>query len=494
MDTTDRGSGILLHLTSLPGPKGVGTMGRCAYEFVDFLKSSGQKYWQVLPLNQTGYGDSPYQAISLYAGNHYLVDLDMMAEEGMIDRSEIESADLGCSPDFVDYEKLFLNKTRPMKIAFINSYDRLRGKIAIFREENRDWVEDYALYMVLKQENGFGPYYGWNNKVKNRDKDVVEHLNIKYEEDKLFWIFVQYVFYSQWKSLKRYANENGITIIGDIPIYAARDSVDVWSNPEVFMLDKHLEPILLSGCPPDGFCHDGQLWGNPVYNWSYLELTGFKWWMKRIGHNLEMYDMVRFDHFRGFESFWAITAESETARYGSWIKGPGYSLFKKIEDSFGNIPGIAEDLGFITKEVMDLKSSTGYPGMKILQFAFDGDKGNQFLPYNYGSNSVVYTGTHDNATIMEWRDSLGEEELSLVSDYINMRPGDEFNWEMIRMAMSSVARIAIFPMQDVLGLENEGRLNTPGASNGNWAWRLKDGTLTQDLSKKLHKMTTLYGR
>lgn len=489
-----RSSGILMHITSLPSAYGIGTLGKEAYEFVDFLYKSGQRYWQILPIGPTGYGDSPYQSCSAFAGNPYFIDLPLLTEMGLLKKEHYKNIDFGEDCTKVNYHKIFYKKMPILKMAFKNSKGKYESKIKKFREENKTWIEDYALYMSIKEKFNLKPFQEWDEKIKLRDEEILEKYREELKEDVDYWIFVQYIFFKQWIDLKSYANNKGIKIIGDIPIYVAKDSADTWVNSEMFVLDKNKNPIVISGCPPDDFSATGQLWGNPIYRWDYLDKTEYDWWIKRIKASSRIYDITRIDHFRGFESYWEVPTEEATAVNGRWVKGPGMKLFNKIKEELGEIEIIAEDLGFLTKEVIDFRIVSGYPGMKVLQFAFDTKEESEHLPHNYDKNCVVYTGTHDNATIDSWFQNANKKELDFATKYLKLTKEEGFNWGFIRGALSSVANLAIIQMQDYLGFSNEARMNVPSTIGGNWQWRIKKEHLTDELAEKIYNITKLYGR
>jgi 4-alpha-glucanotransferase len=489
-----RASGVLLHISSLPSPYGVGTLGREAYRFVDFLKSSGQSYWQVLPLGPTGYGDSPYQVVSSFAGNPYFIDLDMLVEEGILEDRDILKVDFGDNPEVVDYYKLFLERVPLLKKAYHNRRVEHMESVSRFRLEHELWIEDYSLYMALKYRFNQAPYYSWSEEIVRRDPMAIKKLEGELREEIDFWIFVQYLFYSQWFKLKDYANKKGISILGDVPIYVGRDSVDVWANSKVFCLNESYFPKLISGVPPDDFSADGQLWGNPVYDWEYLSNNGYMWWADRLSHDMKLFDSLRIDHFRGFESFWAIPSDSLTASAGAWVEGPGDFFFEAMERKLGQLDLIAEDLGFLTPEVYRLKEKTGFMGMKILQFAFDGNVYNPYLPHNFERNSVVYIGTHDNDTAVGWMNNLDSYSRERLEEYLNISIGNDFHWDMIRAAHSSTSRLSILQLQDILGLGSEARMNRPSTEEGNWVWRARADYWENDIDLKLGNLTKIYGR
>ncbi|MTK10905.1 MAG: 4-alpha-glucanotransferase [Clostridiaceae bacterium] len=489
-----RSSGILMHIASLPSPYGIGTFGKEAYEFVDFLVGAGQSYWQILPIGPTGAGDSPYQSFSTFAGNPYFIDLDLLKEEGILTKEEYENADFGNDPEKVDYEKMFNNKMPILRIAFQNSKGKYKDELKNFRFENKAWLEDYALYMAVKSEFDLKSWQEWDTDIKLRKKTALEHYKEELKSEIDYWVFLQYIFFKQWAALKNYANINGIKIIGDIPIYVAEDSADTWANSEVFMLDEEKRPIVVSGCPPDAFSATGQLWGNPIYNWSHLEKTHYKWWIERIKGNINLYDVTRIDHFRGFESFWQIPYGEPTAVNGKWVKGPGIKLFNAVKEVLGEVDIIAEDLGYLTQEVIDFRDASGYPGMKVLEFAFDTREESDYLPHNYDKNCIVYTGTHDNDTVMGWFENTQKSDTDFAKRYLKLNKKEGYNWGFIRGALSSVGNLAIAQMQDYLGLGSEARMNIPSTLGGNWLWRVKREYLSHKLAKKINKITKLYGR
>lgn len=489
-----RSSGILMHVTSLPGSYGIGTFGKEAYEFVDFLVKAGQKYWQMLPLGSTGAGDSPYQSFSAFAGNPYFIDLDLLAEEGLLEKEDYAHGNFGDNPEKVDYEKIFECKMPVLRLAFENSKGRFEKEMESFKSENKVWLEDYALYMSLKVQFGLKPWQQWDEDIKLRDEKALTHYKELLKEETDYWTFLQYMFFKQWKALKAHANENGIKIIGDIPIYVAEDSSDTWANGEVFLLDEEKRPVVVSGCPPDAFAATGQLWGNPIYDWEYLKNTKYQWWVERIKGSLSLYDITRIDHFRGFESFWQIPFGELTAVNGKWVKGPGIQLFDAIKEALGEVEIIAEDLGYLTQEVADFRDATGYPGMKVLEFAFDAREESDYLPHNYDKNCVVYTGTHDNDTVMGWIENADKNDVDFAVKYLKLNEEEGCNWGFIRGALSSVAKLAVVQMQDYLGLGTEARMNIPSTIGGNWQWRVKQEALSDQLAQKINEAVKLYGR
>ena len=486
-----RSSGILMHITSLPGPYGVGTMGKQAFAFVDFLKAAGQKKWQILPLTPTGYGDSPYQSCSAFAGNHYLIDLDLLVDEGLLKTEELTGIRWCRKEEKADFGLLYQHRLKVLRLA----YSRFDSSEAfdMFCTENENWLSDFALFMALKSHHGGKPWYDWEEALKHRRSDAMEQARTELADEIRFYSFVQYLFFRQWKALHTYANENEIEIIGDVPIYVPLDSVEVWSQPELFELDETLNPIAVAGCPPDGFTEDGQLWGNPLYRWNVHQAQGYKWWLDRLAAAGKLYDVIRLDHFRGFEAYWSVPYGDKTARYGKWVKGPGISFVKALKKGLPDLPLIAEDLGFLTQEVLDLRDAGGWPGMKVLQFAFDPKEPSDYLPHTYVHNSVCYTGTHDNMPLKQW---LSEEDPRVTARAIAYM-GESQNpvWGMIRMAFASVAELSVVQLQDYLELGGEGRMNFPGTASGNWTWRARPEFL-QDapLSERIKSLTRIYGR
>lgn len=497
----ERRSGILLHPTSLPGKYGIGTLGAEAYKFVDFLILSKQKLWQILPLGPTGYGDSPYQCFSAQAGNPLLIDFDFLKGDGFLTDDDMKKIDTNFDDNAVDYGKVFEKKYPVLRTAFdryksnfaphYNNVEKL--KFENFCAKNADWLDDYALFMAIKEDFDKKPWYKWEHDIKMREPEAVERYTHKLHDDILFQKFIQYLFFKQWLHLKSYANINGIEIIGDIPIYISHDSVEAWSDHEIFEFDEERNPKRVAGVPPDYFSETGQLWGNPLYNWDKLEETGFQWWLKRIEANLLLYDIIRIDHFRGLAAYWAVPFGEKTAQNGEWVNAPGEKLLDTIFEKLGNVPIIAEDLGVITPDVVHLREKYALPGMKILQFAFDSDEENDFLPHTYPRNCVVYNGTHDNDTIVGWFTSANENDKNAVREYL-FTDGNEIHWAFIRLAMASVAYTAVTPLQDVMGLGNDARMNTPSTANGNWQWRFKFENISDFHIEKLRKLTTLYGR
>ena len=490
-----RASGILMPIFSLPSDYGIGTLGEAAKNFVDFLKKAGQSYWQLLPLNQTSFGDSPYQSFSSDAGNPYFIDLDLLSSEGLLKKEEYKDIDFGKEAGLVDYEKLYNERYKVLRIAF-SRFDRQNKKYIDFKSKNKEWLYDYALYMSIKYSCGGKGRNDWDDELKRRNSEAVKAAEKQLAEEIEFYEFLQYEFFAQWESLKAYANKNGIKIIGDMPIYVADDSADVWSNPKQFCLDEDFKATVVAGCPPDAFSNEGQLWGNPVYDWEYMEkeVIPFSWWRARIKRALKVYDVLRIDHFRGFESYFCIDASAENAKKGVWKKGPGMKLFELVKNDLGeDAQIIAEDLGILTPEVHKLLENSGFPGMKVLQFAFSSDE-SDYLPHNHIKNCVVYTGTHDNNTIIGWARSADKRELKYAEQYMNVKSNESINWAMIRTAFASVADTVIIPMPDYLSLGEEGRINSPSTTVGNWQWRMGKGCDNDWLAGIIKEITEIYRR
>lgn len=489
-----RSSGILLPIASLPSKYGIGSFSKSAYEFIDNLKKAGQSYWQILPLGPTAYGDSPYQSFSTFAGNPYFIDLETLIDEGYLTKEECNAYDFGNNNRYIDYEKIYLSRFKILRTAYKRSKISKTREFQEFASKNAYWLEDYALYMSVKNYFGGSSWSKWKNDIKARETSAIERFKNKYVDEITFYKYLQFIFTLQWSKLKSYANKCGIKIIGDIPIYVAFDSADVWSHPELFQLDESRNPIAVAGCPPDAFSKTGQLWGNPLYNWEKHKSTSYAWWIQRIAYSLNLYDVVRIDHFRGFDEYYSIPYGEVTAENGIWKKGPNYDIFKELKDKLGSLNIIAEDLGFLTESVLDLVKKAGYPGMKVLEFAFDSREESDYLPHNYCKNSVVYTGTHDNETILGWYENLNFKDKKLAMDYLDITNDKDVNWKFIRAALSSVANLSIIPMQDYLGLGNEARINKPSTVGDNWRWRLLKDEFNDELIYKIQRITKLYGR
>lgn len=491
-----RRSGILMPISSLPGEYGIGTFSKEAYDFVDFLEASGQKLWQILPLGPTGYGDSPYQAFSTFAGNPYFIDLQKLIEEGLLTKEECDALDWGGHAEYVDYSNLYASKFKALRLAFSRVNLIEDSKFWEFITRNLDWVQNYALYMAVKNAHGGVCWTEWPEDIRLRKESAIEEYKVKYKDEILFYEFLQYLFAKQWNALKKYANEKGIKIVGDVPIYVSFDSADLWANPELFQLDEKNVPLAVAGVPPDAFSKTGQLWGNPLYRWDYHKKTGYAWWIKRMKHCYKLYDIVRVDHFRGFEAYYSVPAQDKTAERGVWKKGPGLDLFKAIEAELGKKEIIAEDLGFLTPEVLKMLEDSGYPGMKVLQFAFYKDSDSAYLLQNHVKNSVVYTGTHDNQTTLGWYQTLSKEDREFLEEYTGITSWKNVCSVMIRFAMMSVCDTCVVPMQDYLELDDRARINEPGSLGDNWKWRMKKDVTNRykQLSERIHKLTKMYGR
>lgn len=488
-----RESGILMHITSLPGPYGIGTMGKQAFAFVDFLRASGQAYWQILPLTPTGYGDSPYQSCSTYAGNYYLIDLPTLVEEGLLQYDELNAIHWCDREDKVNFGRLYQNRLNVLRLA----YGRFRAgeEFRTFCDENQAWLPDFALFMALKEEFDGKPWYTWEEGYKRRDPGVLADARSKLQDEIRFFCFVQYLFYRQWNALRTYAKENGVSFIGDVPIYVPYDSADVWCAPGWFQLDENLNPTAVAGCPPDAFSEDGQLWGNPLYRWEEMKADGYGWWINRLAAAGKLYDVVRIDHFRGFEAYWSVPAGDDTARNGKWIKGPGMDFIRAVKQNLPQVRMIAEDLGFLTQEVLDLRDESGFPGMKVLGFAFDSREPSEYLPHTYPANSVCYTGTHDNMTMRQWFDTASSDAVAYASEYMRLTHEEGLVWGVVRTAMSSVSDLCVILMQDLLNLGAEARMNFPGTmTDANWTWRAWDGFANEELAQRIRNLTKLYGR
>ena len=488
-----RASGVLLHISSLPGNTGIGTLGKEARAFIDWLKKYGQTYWQVLPVGPTGYGDSPYQSFSTFAGNPYFIDLETLSDEGYLAKSDFEGVDWGNDARYVDFGLIYQKRHEIFGKLQANFEQKIPADYADFCAENASWLDDYALYMAVKDAHGGSPFASWESPIRKKTLAAVKSWSAKCEKRIAYYKMLQYFFFRQWNSLHDYARENGVKLIGDIPIYVSADSSDVWSCPKQFKLDKDLQSVEVAGCPPDAFSADGQLWGNPVYNWSYQKKTDFAWWKDRLRHSLKLFDVVRIDHFRGFESYYCIPFGEATARNGQWRKGPGAALFDSIKASMGELPIIAEDLGYLTKEVKDLLAHVGFPGMKIVQFAFDSREESDYLPHRYIQNSVVYTGTHDNDTIEGWKTSANAADVEYAVKYLRSSM-ENLRQDMLIAALSSVSNTCISTMQDLIGLGSEARMNAPSSVGMNWKWRATAEQISADAGEFLSYYTKLYCR
>lgn len=496
MKIHQRCAGILLHPTSLPGEFGIGELGREAFRFVDWLARAQQRVWQVLPLGPTGFADSPYAGFSAFAGNPLLISLQRLQDESLLEQDDF--VDYPSLPtDRVDYGALIPAKMGILRRAYerwkIRSDEMVKRQLEAFQKEHAFWLDDFALFMALKQVYGGKAWVEWDKDIAGRRLDALRRAREDLADEVRFHGFLQYCFTRQWLDLKRYANAQDVLIMGDMPIFVAHDSADVWARPEIFYLDDDGAPIFVAGVPPDYFSPTGQRWGNPVYRWDVLKEQGYRWWVERFRGVLRMVDMVRVDHFRGFSAYWQVPASEPTAVKGKWVEVPGRELFRALQDALGDLPIVAEDLGTITPDVVQLRKELGLPGMRVLQFAFDGHPDNPYLPYNYEPDTVVYTGTHDNDTMVGWFKTLSEEERRRVLDYIG-REDISVHWEMIRLAYASVARMAIIPLQDWLGLGSEARMNQPGRESGNWQWRCRSIHLSDSLANAIGRMCTIYGR
>ncbi len=489
----NRASGILLPVFSLPSRHGIGSFGWAAYRFVDFLAAAGQSYWQILPIGPTSFGDSPYQSFSTFAGNPYFIDLDLLCRDGLLLPEEADSVSFGKGPG-IDYARLFETRFPVLRKAFERGQERDAEAFTAFREETAAWIEDYALYMALKAHFGFKAWKHWDEDIRLRKPKALARWRKELREETDFWAYLQSLFFSQWRALKAYANRRGIRIIGDIPIYVAEDSADAWAHPDIFWFDEDLNPVKVAGVPPDAFSATGQLWGNPLYRWDVLKKRGYDWWISRVQASLTIYDVVRIDHFRGFDTYYAIPYGDKTAERGEWMQGPGIELFKVLKKDLGDLPIIAEDLGYLTPSVRKLLAESGFPGMKVLEFAFDSREESDYLPHNYGKNCVVYTGTHDNDTVSGWFTSAPPKDVRFCRDYLQLTDKEGWNWGFIRGAWGSTGELAIAQMQDFLDLGSESRINTPSTLGGNWCWRLGKRDLTAALAAKIRRITKRYGR
>ena len=491
----ERSAGILLPISALPSPYGIGTMGKAAYDFIDFLEKAEQKWWQILPVGPTSKGDSPYQSFSAFAGNPYFIDLEFLCQEGLLQKEEIEKIMWSDDPDCVDYEKLYQYRFQLLRKAKESGWKKKKDAIRRFIEENATWLNDYALFMALKRHFGMKAWTEWEDEgARLRKAETLAYYQEKLKEDVELFQYIQYLFFRQWNRLRKYAEEKGIGIIGDIPIYVSLDSADVWAEPQWFQLDENLMPEKVSGVPPDGFSAEGQLWGNPLYDWEALKADGYGWWIRRIDGAMKLYDVIRIDHFRGLESYWAIPYGDTHAGNGHWEKGPGMDLISVLKNWFPQAMFIAEDLGYLTLEVKQFLRESGFPGMKVLEFAFDEGGDNEYLPHNYPANCVCYIGTHDNEAVMGWKETASSDEITLAEKYFGINEAEGFHWGMIRGGMASVADLFVAQMQDYLGLGTESRMNTPGTLGGNWQWRLVEGQLTEALTEQIADLTRRYGR
>lgn len=488
-----RRNGILMHVSSLPSPYGVGSMGMPAYKFIDFLYEAGQSLWQILPLSPTSFGDSPYQSFSVFAGNPYFIDLDILYQEKLITKNALDACKYTKDIEKVDYEWLYNNRRTLFKTVY-KKFDKTSDEFLSFCQAKSSWLDDYALFMALKDAHGGRAWYEWERKYKTRSKSAIKAFSKEHEDDITLYKMQQYLFFTQWTRLREYASKKGIKIIGDMPIYTAYDSADVWANTALFELDGTLTPINVAGCPPDAFSEDGQRWGNPLYRWDVMAADGYSWFCRRMKAMCSMYDIVRIDHFRGFVEYCSIPYEDDTAVNGVWVEGPGIALFDAIKNECGECEIIAEDLGFITPSVRKLLSDCGFPGIKVMQFAFDETEESEYLPHNYEKNCVVYTGTHDNDTIMGWFENSPDNWCEYAIKYLRLTKEEGYNWGMIKAAMASCADTCILQMQDLMGLDNRARMNTPSTLGGNWAWRIKEECINFWLAGILKILTKTYCR
>jgi len=483
-----------MHISSLPSPCGIGTMGRAAYEFADFLAEAGQSCWQVLPLSPTGFGDSPYQCFSSFAGNPYFIDLDLLEEDGLLKKSEYSGIDWGRDPLRTDYGKLYKNRYPVLRAACRRLLSGNTADYELFCRQNAFWLDDYALFMSLKDHFCGIAWTDWDTALRKREASAVNRARAGLDSDISFWKAVQYLFFRQWNALHSYTHRLGISIIGDLPIYVAPDSCDIWASPDYFQLDEQMRPTYVAGCPPDGFSEDGQLWGNPLYRWDKIRSDGYAWWIRRVAHQFEIYDVLRIDHFRGFDEYYAIPCGAKNARNGEWRRGPGIELFRALDNSLGKRSYIAEDLGFLTDSVRELLRECGFPGMKVLQFAFDSREESDYLPHNFTRDCVAYTGTHDNDTINGWFKNAPGADAAKARDYLRITGGESLPRAMITAVWASVADVAITTIQDILELDGSARMNVPGTQGGNWLWRTKNGSLKSETAEWLLHITQLYGR
>ncbi len=486
-----RNSGILLHISSLPSPYGIGTFGKAAYKFVDFLKDAKQSYWQILPLGPTSYGDSPYQTFSAFANNPYFIDLDLLVEEKLLEKEDIQ---LNIeNPSYVEYNYQYEHRFSILRKAFA-SFDQQSTEYKAFLKSEKYWLDDYALFMSIKGKFDGQSWLHWDNVYRLRDEETLKNARITFKEEIGFHKFMQYMANKQWLDLKDYANDKGIKIIGDMPIYVSYDSSDVWANPNMFDLDENRMPNHVAGVPPDEYSDDGQLWGNPLYHWEHLKETNYQWWIDRVKASMKIFDMIRIDHFIGFVNFFSIPYGDENARAGVWEKGPGYDIFDAIKNQIGDVDIIAEDLGAVTEEVRKVLKQTGYPGMKLLQFGYDGDTQNEYFPANYQENVIAYTGTHDNMTTKTWFKSLSPKQKKFCLKSIGCSLFDNKVDCLVKETLKSNAQTAIIPMQDYLRLGSEARMNIPSTLGNNWKWRVRSEQLTKKLSEKISKWTLEYNR
>ena len=492
-----RYSGVLAHPTSFPSPYGIGDFGKGAYDFINFLTGAGQSLWQILPLGHTGYGDSPYQAFSAFAGQPLLISPDELIKDGLLYGDDLRNYP-HFNPDHIYYGDVIPAKLRILHRSyeiFKESADLCMLKeFDVFCEHEKDWLDDYALFMAGKDAHGGACWLEWEDDLRDPDEEIKAAWRERLADSIEYYKYIQFIFFRQWNAIRDYAHVNGIKIVGDIPIYVALDSAEVWVYPDLFELDENLVPKAVAGCPPDAFSPTGQLWGNPLFRWDEMKKDGYSWWTKRIKAMSKLYDIVRIDHFRGFDSYYAIPGTDDTARNGEWREGPGMDLFHALEKKLGKLNIIVEDLGFLTPSVLKLVKDSGFPGMKVVQFAFDSREGSDYLPHNYPTHCVVYTGTHDNDTILGWMNTAPKASVKFAKEYLNLTKEEGYNWGMMRGAWASVGDLAIVPMQDIIGVGSEGRMNTPSTLGGNWEWRATADQIDNKLAKRLYKYMQMYGR
>ncbi|AME09124.1 4-alpha-glucanotransferase [Gemella sp. oral taxon 928] len=490
-----RSSGVLMHITSLPNKLGIGTFGKSAYDFVDFLEETEQTYWQILPLTTTSYGDSPYQSFSAVAGNTNLIDFDLLKEDGLLTKEDYFTVNFGNDLAVVDYALLYEKRRPILEKAVINALENIKyaDEIELFKNNNESWLVDYAEYMAIKEHFGYQTFIYWENDIKRAKPCVREQYRLKLADIIEYYTVTQYFFFKQWFELKGYANKKGIKIIGDMPIYVSADSVEMWTKPELFKVDNNNDPLYVAGCPADDFSSEGQLWGNPVYNWEKHKEQNFRWWVYRIKESFKLYDVLRIDHFKGFSDYWQVEKAAITAKVGTWEEGPGIELFEAVKKQLGTLPIIAENLGFIDSKVEKLLLDLGYPGMKVLQFAFGGGD-NLYLPHHYTQNSVAYTGTHDNDVVNGWYSELDDQGKMFVNTYLDRRADESITQAMIRGIHSSASNLSIITMQDLLDKGADSRMNIPSTVGGNWQWRMKAGELEEKHKNFLKEITILYSR
>lgn len=492
-----RSSGILLPISSLPSPYGIGSLGKAAFDFVDWLADAGQSWWQILPVGPTSYGDSPYQSPSTFAGNPYFVDLDLLIADGLLTKREVTRIKWSQDLAKVDYAKLYQYRMKLLACACERGWDRDAAELEVFIGNNAHWIHDYALFMATKEHFDMVSWIEWPDQaIRLREPEALRTYGEQLAERIRVWIYAQFLFFKQWEALRSYAHSKGVGIIGDLPIYVALDSADVWANPSQFMLDEKNVPVEVAGVPPDAFTADGQLWGNPLYNYEAMRADGWGWWIRRIGGAAALYDVIRIDHFRGFDAYWAVPYGDTTAKGGHWVTGPGYDMVEPVLGWFPQLDFIAEDLGYPSPGVVELLRKSGLPGMKVLEFAFDtrDEGGSAYLPHNHTPNAVCYLGTHDNETLLQWKDSADPKDVALAERYLGLNQEEGFTWGFMRAGMASVCNLFVAQMQDLLELGAEARMNKPGTLGGNWCWRMVPGQATPQLAERINTMTHLYGR